>query len=363
MHEIPLFFVLQRHSYYILWDNLAAMSRFTCLKLLFLRHARPLAATIACCVLLASIGWQYHLQHPSRLPETLNYHGRLYTPTQITKIDGLYFIVDCRHHRILFSNSLEKPLTQWQTLEDDIAGPHSIVSDGELYVTEDTERHRVFVYKKQGDGFVHSQTIENVGLRPHRTRYHAQNKLFYVVGSRDYTVYMFRNIGGQLVKIGAQPLPQLNEQYTRSMTIFNGRMYFSSMQQIMIARIDGEKLAHERTIALAKGYSNTVELFFMEDGSGYLSTWRGKLLRFNRIDELGSGTAENLSKHMLGMPYYIEQFDGRIWVPEVLRHSRIVSYPIAGNRIDFSSKKILFDSGAPTQASQQRKDTLKSARE
>lgn len=36
----------------------------------------------------------------------------------------------------------------WEVLDGDLAGPHSIDTDGELYVVDDTGSHQVRVYKE-----------------------------------------------------------------------------------------------------------------------------------------------------------------------------------------------------------------------
>lgn len=59
----------------------------------------------------------------------------------IQKIDDTYFIVDCWNHRVLYNTSIEKDLKKWQTLTDEsYVGGHTIASDGELYVLDNTDR-------------------------------------------------------------------------------------------------------------------------------------------------------------------------------------------------------------------------------
>ena len=111
------------------------------------------------------------------------YSHRLHTPTYITKIKDKYFITDCWHHRVIYSNSLSTPISEWQVLDDDIADPHSIASDGTFYVAEDTGRHRLKVYKEARDGKLQQiQLISNVGKRPHRVLYAEQLRRFADTG-------------------------------------------------------------------------------------------------------------------------------------------------------------------------------------
>jgi hypothetical protein len=56
--------------------------------------------------------------------------------------------VDCWHHRIIYNANLIDPIINWKTLTEEIAGPHSIASNGNLYLMDDTGNHQVLVYKK-----------------------------------------------------------------------------------------------------------------------------------------------------------------------------------------------------------------------
>lgn len=82
-----------------------------------------------------------------------DYSSRLYIPTMIQKIDDTYFIVDCWNHRVLYNNSFNKDLKDWKTMTDEsYVGGHTIASDGELYVLDNTDRNQVLCYKKKDDG-------------------------------------------------------------------------------------------------------------------------------------------------------------------------------------------------------------------
>ena len=44
----------------------------------------------------------------------------LYTPTQFQKIGNKYFIIDCWHHRILYSSEMDAPVSGWRILTSDV---------------------------------------------------------------------------------------------------------------------------------------------------------------------------------------------------------------------------------------------------
>ena len=66
----------------------------------------------------------------------------------INKIGNEYFIVDCWHHRIIYNDNLNDEISKWKTLTDEIIGGHSIASDGEVYICDDTDGRKIRVLKK-----------------------------------------------------------------------------------------------------------------------------------------------------------------------------------------------------------------------
>lgn len=127
-----------------------------------------------------------------------DYTSRLYTPTYTTKISGIYFIVDCWNHRIIYSRDMTKPIKEWKTLDDDIAGPHSIAGDGITFVSEDSGRDRLIVYTLTSKGFKKTQVIDKIYGRPHKTIYDPTAKRFYVLTSTTQEIYTFELDNGQL---------------------------------------------------------------------------------------------------------------------------------------------------------------------
>ena len=74
-----------------------------------------------------------------------NPYPTLSVPTYITKVDENYFIVDCYHNQVVYHDNLADPLYQWQVMTDDITMGHTLASDGEVYLIDDTENNRILV--------------------------------------------------------------------------------------------------------------------------------------------------------------------------------------------------------------------------
>ena len=77
---------------------------------------------------------------------TNNYDSALSVPTYVTKVDDLWFIVDCYHNRIIYTDDLGIPLNEWYIMCDQATQPHTMASDGSVYLVEDTENNRVLVF-------------------------------------------------------------------------------------------------------------------------------------------------------------------------------------------------------------------------
>lgn len=59
-----------------------------------------------------------------------------------------------------------------------------------------------------------------------------------------------------------------------------------------------------------------------------------------------------------GTPYFVTQFDGRLWIPEITEYSALRSYPASGDAVTAESAQTLFDFGLPDEASLERKRAI-----
>ena len=125
--------------------------------------------------------------------DLISWQDSLYVPTMVQKIDDTYFIVDCWHHRVIYNDNLTDPVREWKTMTDEsYIGGHTIASDGEIYVMDNTDNSQVVCYTKneQGD-FVKGETFGGIEGRPHYTLYDEEKKLFYVLSSTGSRIYVF----------------------------------------------------------------------------------------------------------------------------------------------------------------------------
>lgn len=322
------------------------------------------------------------VQQASTLAVASDFRTALHTPTQITKLNGRYFIVDCWHHRIIHSNNLHLPFNEWQALDEDIAGPHSIATDGTCYVAEDTGRHGLKVYHESAPGrFEQSQYLENIGKRPHRTLFDAKRQQFLTIGSGDQRLYILKAVGGQSSVSGANTslshtgqstrpprvevtsvvdIPELHGQYCRSITLQGDLLYFVGNEDIVIYQMtDTPPRFSGKVYTLTEQLRGSNDLYFLEGQYGIFTSTPFKAFLFNSLDELVAGQAQDISKHFPGTPYYVSQFDDRLWITEITGPtSAIRSYANTKPYLDFDSTEILYHSEQASAASRERELAL-----
>jgi hypothetical protein len=212
-----------------------------------------------------------------------SYLDRLYTATNLVKIDDYYFIIDCWHHRIIYSKQLDAKIENWHILDDNIAGPHSIVSDGQIYVAEDTGRHNLLVWARTGDSFYNTQILENIGLRPHRVLYNNKNRHFYAVGSWDQSLFILENVNNSLVVANIIDLKHIKGKYCRSITIRGEFLYVIAGDTIAKYLIVGNSIEFIKNYPLNIGQDTLNDLYFFENGSALISIWPLKICAWHAL--------------------------------------------------------------------------------
>ncbi|MBO7096961.1 MAG: hypothetical protein J6V94_08380 [Lachnospiraceae bacterium] len=157
-------------------------------------------------------------------PNRYNEYASTYVSTQTTYLNGLYFTVDCYHDRVIYAEpeNVGTDTSHWKIMADDLNKPHSICSDGVIYLVTDTDNNRVVTYTRLVTGeFIELQSFENVGIRPHYCVYDQASASFYVWSS--YTGEMFiykRPANGFALRLDkVKRLDYLYGVYTRSFTI------------------------------------------------------------------------------------------------------------------------------------------------
>lgn len=252
--------------------------------------------------------------------------GDLSVPTYINKIDDTYFIVDCYHNQVIYNDNLDSPLYEWTVMTNDLAMAHTIVSDGVVYLIDDTENHRVVVFEKYDDKFVHTQTFENMGTRPHYIQYREKNKTFYVWSSMTGEMFLLRRneADNRMYLSDIKKIDSLDGIYVRSFTIIDEDIYFvSGNSSIIKARLKDFKI--EKEYPVPSELAGMIQLTKIED-MYYITISTDALgnqdyatfIRTEKLENLQEGKWEDIYENFVGggTPYYISTFDNTYYLTE-----------------------------------------------
>ncbi len=255
-----------------------------------------------------------------------NPYSDLSVPTLICKIQETYFIVDCYHNQILYSDSVDKPVSEWNVMTDQIDKGHTLASDGSVFLADDTERNRILVFEKKADRFIHTQTLPDIGIRPHYLIYREEENSFYAWSSMTGEMYILkREEDSSRVYISEiRRIPELNGIYVRSFTILEDDIYFVSGNSTII-RADLASFQIRETYPVPDAIAGMIQLTWIDgyyymtvstDGQG--SQDAATIIRTKDLHTLASQDYEDVYSAFIGggTPYYISYFDQRYYLTE-----------------------------------------------
>lgn len=283
----------------------------------------------------------------------------LYSPTHIEKIGTEYFIVDCWHQRVIYNSSLSAPIKEWKTLSDTLGNSHSISSDGEVFLVDETNANEIRVFVRNGETFNQTQIIDRVGESPNRTVYDVESQTFFGISAMSQHVFTIKNKGTEVVTDKVIRLGYLqNDSYIRSIRIIDGELFFvSGPGKIIVADYVNSPFN------ITREYKVPFELRGMNDimkfGSYYyISVYQNgagevapKLVRTKDLSDLETSNYEDLHEilDLKGVPYSFSFIDDRVFLTEIDTYSRIISFVITDDEI--TDLQVHFDTGTPSESS------------
>lgn len=258
-----------------------------------------------------------------------NSSGDLSVPTYVTKVDDTYFIVDCYHNQVIYHDNLSDPLTDWQVLTDEIDKGHTIASDGTVYLVDDTEGNRILVFEKREGVFYHTQTLDEVGNRPHYIVYDAPTDTFYVWSSMNGEMYLCRHDPGdtRMYLTEIRKTEALADTYVRSFTIDGSDIYFVSgiPGSPAILRADLSTFEVREAYPVPDVMAGMVQLTIADD-SYYITVSTdiagnqdaATMIRTEDLSQLTEGSYEDVYANFIGggTPYYITHIDNSYYLTE-----------------------------------------------
>lgn len=257
----------------------------------------------------------------------------LTVPTYITKVDDTWFIVDCYHNRVIYNDNVDDSLFDFKIMCSEATQPHTIASDGIVYLIDDTENNRVLVYEKIDGKFINTQRFNQIGDRPHFTVYDKENETFYVWSSESGELYCFRHTkdSSRMYLTEVRKIEELSNTYVRSFSIIDGDIYFVSG----VADNGAAPAILQcdlKTLKVKKRYNVPSELAGMVqitpiDGQYYItvstdqtgSQDHATIVRADSLSDISEGKYEDIySKYFVGggTPYYITQVEDTYYLTE-----------------------------------------------
>lgn len=291
----------------------------------------------------------------------LNYKNKLYSPTFITKYDDQYFIVDCWHHRVIYHDNLVDPIKEWDTMSGNFSNPHSIASDGEVFLVEDTKNDSVKVLRRRGTSFVETQTIGNIGSQPNKIVYDAKNKRFYGIAASSQEVFVFKNTGKEVITEKVVKLDYLEAAYIRTISLIDEKIYFvSGPGKIIVANVDDlsfDLISEYKVPFTLQGMNDIVKIgsyFYLsvyQNGAGDIAP---RLVRVQDLNELENKYEDIYDLLQLkGVPYNFSIIDNRVYLTEIDSYSAIRSFMVVDDQI--CDVQVHYDMGLPDESSIRRR--------
>lgn len=264
-------------------------------------------------------------------PVITNPYPSLNVPTQITKLDGLYFIVDCYNNQVIYNDNTDEPLNCWKVMTDDINRGHTIASNGNVYLIDDTENHRILVMKKTTNAngevtFVRTQEFTEIGTRPHYIIYYPETDTFYVLSSMTGELYLFRySPDKDMVFLSEKKsFPELNGYYVRSFSIIDNKLYLvSGDAAITVANLQTfeveQKYPVPNELVGMIQISRIEDYFYITNSTdGYGSQDAATIIRVKNLEDLITSEYEDVYSNFIGggTPYFISEIDGHYYLCE-----------------------------------------------
>jgi hypothetical protein len=288
--------------------------------------------------------------------ESKNPNDTLSVATYITRIDDTYFISDCYHNQIIYSDTLTDDISDWNVLTNEVHYAHTIAYDGEVILIDDTENNRLMAFQKKDGSYVHTQTLENIGMKPHYVQYDEKTGRFMAWSSITGEMYIIKR-SQKPTDEGIYPIyiekilkiDELYGVYVRSFTIMDDGIYFVSghnNEKIIKAVIDDDNdcFRIEAEYKVTPEIAGMVQITKIEDYYYItISTDNEEnqdyatIIRTDSLEKLEDGEYEDIySQFGLsgGTPYYINKIEGRYYMAHHRTDENIIAFDVNNNEIE-----------------------------
>lgn len=221
-----------------------------------------------------------------------------------------------------------------------------IAGDGTVLLIDDTENNRILVFEKAGEGYVQTQTFDNVGMRPHFVQYDEKRQTFYAWSSITGEMYYFKRdtTTNDVYIEKILKIDELFGVYVRSFTLIGDDIYFiSGHNNQKIIRANADTLEIMETYEVTPEIAGMVHLVRIQDYF-YLTISTDNqenqdaatIIRTKDLHSLENGEYEDVYDRFgisSGTPYYITEIDGRYYMTHHRTSENIVAFDVVNNEI------------------------------
>ncbi len=282
--------------------------------------------------------------------DSYNFYPSLSVPTYVYKVGTDYMIVDSYNNQIIYSEDIEAPLSEWKIMASDISKGHSIASDGEVFLYDDTENNCVRVCEKaetaEGHCYITTQRLDNIGIRPHYILYDESSRSFLCWSSESGEMYIFKRDerDNRIYLVRVKTVSALKDIYVRSFSMIDDEIYFvSGIGHPYITVVDKDSFLVRREIPVMDRLTGMIQisrigkyyyLTVSTDAAG--SQEAATIIRTKDLERLIKGDYEDIYSNFIGggTPYCINEIDGIYYLTEhrIPGHS-IWSFEIKNDKI------------------------------
>lgn len=326
-----------------------------------MRRKRIISLSVLCILIALVLSYLYFFGF-----KEYQWEKELFTPTQIVKVGSDYFIEDCWHGRIIYNDNLEDSIYKWKTLTDNVKGGHTIASDGNYLLCDDSENNQVKVFQINNGEYNEISPI-SVENRPHYVTYDKKNNCFFCISSYYGQITKIVNVKNNLVIDEIYYLPECVPYYTRSMNVIDGYFYIPTAAGIIY------QYEYENDFSLIKEWnvSNSgigLNYIYKIDDYWYLSVYTNengecdpKFIRAKDLSDFKNGECEDIREALgiTGIPYFISNFDEKYWITEIHTNSGIIEFDINNNEI-VNAKKYFYTEEYTKETNERKEEVFSS---
>ena len=267
-------------------------------------------------LLISTLSWSKDYTH---LHKQVFYPDRLNLPTNVEKFGENYFIVDSYNNRVIYSDNLALPISEWNRLGENIpmSWPHSIASDGLFYLIDDTYQNRLLVFKYQQNAFVFQKALNDIAKNPHRVLYDKDSNAFYLLGALSQTITKLSIRNEEIEILYTKKLDFLGRSYSRSIHIIDGLMFFiSGPGKINVVNYKNDSFKIVNSYQVPEGFESMNDIVKVGNYY-YLTASMKKMIRCESLDEPSNCVDVYEDLGIKGNPYYFSFFDNAFYLTEI----------------------------------------------